>query len=267
MSARKVARESLEDAFSAPSGPGRRGAGLARMLPPTRAPRPSVPVDPADTAEQTSPAVRSTAPGMPTPVEPVHSETPPDPKVASKTQAASIPDNPSQTPPVEALQPAKPRISSVAPPSPDSEAAADVKPAEPAASSTVMDVDDASVDVDAVENMPIYIDSATLTALKAEKGRIGGTYADVAEVALDEQIGEVGEILRLGSAKSPQAGAFSSLPKRRKSPQIRGGIQVQLRFTKAQRDWLDEKVAEFGAPSRSVVVAVALQIHLGTRPK
>ena len=268
MSARKIARESLEDAFSPPSGPGRRGAGLARMLPPTRAPRPSVPVDPADTAEQTSPAVRSTAPGMPMPVEPEHSETPPDPKVASNTQAPSIPDNASQTNPGEALQSAKSRMSSLTPPSADPEAAGDVKPAEPAASSTpTMDVDDAPVDVDTVENMPIYIDSATLTALKAEKGRIGGTYADVAEVALDEQIGEVAEILRLGSAKSPQAGAFSSLPKRRRSPQIRGGIQVQLRFTKAQRDWLDEKVAEFGAPSRSVVVAVALQIQLGTRPK
>lgn len=267
MSARKVARESLEDAFSAPSGPGRRGAGLARMLPPTRAPRPSVPVDPADTAEQTSPAVRSTAPGMPMPVEPVHSEPRLDPKVASTTQAPSMPDNASQTPPVVTLQPAKPPMSSLTPPSLDSEAAGDVKPAEPAAPTPAMDVDDAPVDVDAVENMPIYIDSATLTALKAEKGRIGGTYAEVAEVALDEQIGEVGEILRQGSAKSPQAGAFSSLPKRRKSPQIRGGIQVQLRFTKAQRDWLDEKVAEFGAPSRSVVVAVALQIHLGTRPK
>ena len=53
-----------------------------------------------------------------------------------------------------------------------------MKPAEVAASSTpAMNVDDAPVDVDAVENMPIYIDSATLTALKAEKGRIGGTYA------------------------------------------------------------------------------------------
>ncbi|MCC4306069.1 MULTISPECIES: hypothetical protein [Rhodococcus] len=268
MSARKVARESLEDAFSAPSGPGRRGAGLARMLPPTRAPRPPVPVDPVDTAEQTSPAVDSTAPDMPMPEEPERSETPPDPKVSSNTQAPSSSDSASQTHPVEALQPAKSPMSSLAAPSADPEGAGDVKPAEQAASSTpVTNVDDAPDDVDAVENMPIYIDSATLTALKAEKGRIGGTYAEVAEVALDEQIGEVGEILRQRSAKSQQAGAFSSLPKRRKSPQIRGGIQVQLRFTKAQRDWLDEKVAEFGAPSRSVVVAVALQIHLGTRPK
>ncbi|EQM30011.1 hypothetical protein ATN37_02160 [Rhodococcus sp. MH15] len=125
-----------------------------------------------------------------------------------------------------------------------------------------MDAADAADAADAVENMPIYIDSATLTALKAEKGRIGGTYADVAEAALDEHIGHVGEILQQGAANKS---AGSSLPKRRKSPQIRGGIQVQLRFTKAQRDWLDEKVAEFGAPSRSVVVAVALQLQLGTR--
>ena len=51
MTSRKVARESLEDAFSAPSGPGRRGAGLANFLPPSRAPRPSAasPVSPSRT--------------------------------------------------------------------------------------------------------------------------------------------------------------------------------------------------------------------------
>lgn len=256
MSVKKVARESLEDAFSAPSGPGRRGAGLARMLPPSRAPRTSVPMDPD---EEMSPVVRPAAEAVPP-------RPGADTKVAPLALAPDAPDNAVHTRPVEDPLSTKSVASSAEP-----EAVSHVQRATPAASpELVTDVDsrdDAAVDADAVENMPIYIDSATLTALKAEKGRIGGTYADVAETALDEQIDAVGEILRRGLANSPQVGAFSSLPKRRKSPQIRGGIQVQLRFTKAQRDWLDEKVAEFGAPSRSVLVAVALQIHLGTRPK
>ena len=236
MSSRKVARESLEDAFSAPSGPGRRGAGLANFLPPSRAPRPSA-------ASPVRPAVQTPEPRNPAPQgendapNPVATSAPTQPREAVAAPSAPAAPKPAESP---ATSPA----SSAAP-----------KPAE---SST-----ESSADVaDAVENMPIYIDSATLTALKAEKGRIGGTYADVAEAALDEHIDHVGEILRQGAANKS---AGSSLPKRRKSPQIRGGIQVQLRFTKAQRDWLDEKVAEFGAPSRSVVVAVALQLQLGTR--
>lgn len=224
MSSRKVARESLEDAFSAPSGPGRRGAGLANFLPPSRAPRPS-------SASPVRPAVQTPEPRNP---------APPRENDAPNPVTTSAPTQPREA----AAAPSAPAASPTAP-----------KPTESPA--------DSSADVaDAVENMPIYIDSATLTALKAEKGRIGGTYADVAEAALDEHIDHVGEILQQGAANKS---AGSSLPKRRKSPQIRGGIQVQLRFTKAQRDWLDEKVAEFGAPSRSVVVAVALQLQLGTR--
>lgn len=236
MTSRKVARESLEDAFSAPSGPGRRGAGLANFLPPSRAPRPSA-TSPVRPAVQT-PEPRNPAPqGENDAPDPVATSAPTQPRDAVAAPSAPAAPKPAESP---AASPA----SSAAP-----------KPAE---SST-----ESSADVaDAVENMPIYIDSATLTALKAEKGRIGGTYADVAEAALDEHIDHVGEILRQGAANKS---AGSSLPKRRKSPQIRGGIQVQLRFTKAQRDWLDEKVAEFGAPSRSVVVAVALQLQLGTR--
>ncbi|MBS2993453.1 hypothetical protein ACMHYT_29300 [Rhodococcus qingshengii] len=230
MSSRKVARESLEDAFSAPSGPGRRGAGLASFLPPSRAPRPSA-------AAPVRPAVQT-----------------PEPRSPAAQRENDAPD------PVTTSAPTQPREAVAAPSAPAASAAAP-KPAESATDGSV-DAADAADAADAVENMPIYIDSATLTALKAEKGRIGGTYADVAEAALDEHIGHVGEILQQGAANKS---AGSSLPKRRKSPQIRGGIQVQLRFTKAQRDWLDEKVAEFGAPSRSVVVAVALQLQLGTR--
>ncbi|MBY6389498.1 hypothetical protein HG717_37165 [Rhodococcus erythropolis] len=168
-----------------------------------------------------------------------------------------------QTPEVAPTEPAPTKQTpEVAPTEPaPTKQTPEVAPTEPSRTETPADV--ANDAADAVENMPIYIDSTTLTALKAEKGRIGGTYADVAEAALDEHIDHVGEILQQGAANKS---AGSSLPKRRKSPQIRGGIQVQLRFTKAQRDWLDEKVAEFGAPSRSVVVAVALQLQLGTRP-
>lgn len=255
MSARKVARESLEDAFSAPSGPGRRGAGLASFLPPSRAQRPSAPA-PAESpapAEAIRPSVRTPEPGNAAPQQDDIASI--SDRSSETTQARQAMAASADTAPTE-------QTSEVAPTEPaPTKQTPEVAPTEPSRTETPADV--ANDAADAVENMPIYIDSTTLTALKAEKGRIGGTYADVAEAALDEHIDHVGEILQQGAANKS---AGSSLPKRRKSPQIRGGIQVQLRFTKAQRDWLDEKVAEFGAPSRSVVVAVALQLQLGTRP-
>jgi hypothetical protein len=255
VSARKVARESLEDAFSAPSGPGRRGAGLASFLPPSRAQRPSAPA-PAESpapAEAIRPSVRTPEPGNAAPQQDDIASI--SDRSSETTQARQAMAASADTAPTE-------QTSEVAPTEPaPTKQTPEVAPTEPSRTETPADV--ANDAADAVENMPIYIDSTTLTALKAEKGRIGGTYADVAEAALDEHIDHVGEILQQGAANKS---AGSSLPKRRKSPQIRGGIQVQLRFTKAQRDWLDEKVAEFGAPSRSVVVAVALQLQLGTRP-
>ncbi len=262
MTSRKVARESLEDAFSAPSGPGRRGAGLANFLPPSRAPRPSA-TSPVRPAVQT-PEPRNPAPqGENDAPDPVATSAPTQPRDAVAAPSAPAAPKPAESPATSpaAPKPAESPATSPAAPKPAESPAA--SPASSAAPKPAESSTESSADVaDAVENMPIYIDSATLTALKAEKGRIGGTYADVAEAALDEHIDHVGEILRQGAANKS---AGSSLPKRRKSPQIRGGIQVQLRFTKAQRDWLDEKVAEFGAPSRSVVVAVALQLQLGTR--
>jgi hypothetical protein len=39
-------------------------------------------------------------------------------------------------------------------------------------------------------------------------------------------------------------------------------IQMNLRFSSEQREWLDAKVLALGAPSRSALVAEALRLHL-----
>lgn len=54
----------------------------------------------------------------------------------------------------------------------------------------------------------------------------------------------------------------SGMPRR--APRKRGeaGIQIQLRLDGLQVAWLDEKVAEFSAPSRSALVSVVFKLHI-----
>jgi len=42
------------------------------------------------------------------------------------------------------------------------------------------------------------------------------------------------------------------------------GIQMNLRLSTEQRQWLDDKVLDLGAPSRSALVAEALRLHLNS---
>ena len=54
----------------------------------------------------------------------------------------------------------------------------------------------------------------------------------------------------------------SGMPRR--APRKRGeaGIQIQLRLDGVQVAWLDEKVAEFDAPSRSALVSTVFKLHI-----
>lgn len=111
-----------------------------------------------------------------------------------------------------------------------------------------------------ITSMVVYIDEALLDAVRAEKGRIGGTYADVAEDALDAQLAAVAA--SFGGAQQDSAGGM--LPRRRRATGVRGRIQLAIRFSRGQQRWLDAQADAMGAPSRSAVVALALAMHLGT---
>lgn len=261
MSKSKIRRESLEDEFAAPSGPGRRGEGLARLLPPSRGS-----TAPRVTAEKPAPVVEAPA-GKPNVAEAPRAAVPSpvsaEPGRAAELVQVSAPTSTSTADTIAAaVEPVvEPQMQpSAAAPAPASSPVVPPPTPKPLVEATEV-VSDLAGDDDDIENMPVYLDAPTLKALKAEKGRIGGTYADVAEEALEAHIDEVGAILR-----SQPSEATGAVPRRRKKQQVRGGIQVQLRFSKAQRNWLDTKKDEFAAPSRSTVVALALQLKLGTRP-
>ena len=52
------------------------------------------------------------------------------------------------------------------------------------------------------------------------------------------------------------------MPTRSRRRRGTAGIQMNLRLSAEQREWLDAKVQTLGAPSRSALVAEALRLHL-----
>ncbi|RJT90208.1 hypothetical protein D6T64_04620 [Cryobacterium melibiosiphilum] len=53
-----------------------------------------------------------------------------------------------------------------------------------------------------------------------------------------------------------------AMPTRARRRRGTAGIQMNLRLSSEQREWLDAKVQALGAPSRSALVAEALRLHL-----
>jgi hypothetical protein len=54
----------------------------------------------------------------------------------------------------------------------------------------------------------------------------------------------------------------SGMPRRAVRQRGSAGIQIQVRLDDDQVAWLDQKVIEFGAPSRSALVSTAFKLHV-----
>ena len=110
----------------------------------------------------------------------------------------------------------------------------------------------------ALRNVGVYLPPALLAQVKDAVYHERTTYADLLidafEAVDDEQITK---------EFTPETTLTSSgMPRR--APRKRGeaGIQIQLRLDGLQVAWLDEKVTEFDAPSRSALVSVVFKLHL-----
>jgi hypothetical protein len=110
----------------------------------------------------------------------------------------------------------------------------------------------------ALRNVGVYLPPALLAQVKDAVYQERTTYADLlidAFEAVDDK----------GIAKefSPETTLTSSgMPRR--APRKRGeaGIQIQLRLDGLQVAWLDEKVREFDAPSRSALISAVFKLHI-----
>jgi hypothetical protein len=104
----------------------------------------------------------------------------------------------------------------------------------------------------------VYLPPALLAQVKDAVYQERTTYAellvDAFEAVDDKQIAK--------EFTSETTLTSSGMPRR--APRKRGeaGIQIQLRLDGLQVAWLDEKVTEFDAPSRSALVSAVFKLHI-----
>lgn len=230
-------RQSLAGAF-APVAPVR-GAGLQGLLPPkrgrgTQAPEPKA-QEPAAIEDSVEAPVE----------EPIQEPTAPTP---GPTELGN--------PVLEAL-PAEPGEREESKPEPVTEPAPTPK-STPRRQPAAKKVKASETVPGALRNVGVYLPPPLLAEVKDAVYRSRTTYADLLidafEALTDEQIAR--------EFTSEVTTTISGMPRR--TPRKRGeaGIQIQLRLDGLQVDWLDGKVAEFDAPSRSALVSAVFKLHV-----
>lgn len=239
-------RQSLAVAF-APAAPAR-GAALQGLLAPKRGrgPEPELPVpqEPAETPKF------ATEPGAESPVK-AAVEAPV--KDGQGDLADTVPNAAPAVAPEPAGEgaPAEPVATTV--PQQSVRKAPAAKPAQKA-SGTVPG---------ALRNVGVYLPPALLADVKDAVYQDRTTYADLLIDAFETVDND-----RIAGEFVPEITLTSSgMPRR--APRKRGeaGIQIQLRLDGLQVAWLDEKVTEFDAPSRSALVAAVFKLHIqGDQP-
>jgi hypothetical protein len=110
----------------------------------------------------------------------------------------------------------------------------------------------------APRNVGVYLEPELLATVKEAVHKARVTYADLlldAFEALDPE-----RIVReFRPATVPTA---SGMPRRAVRQRGSAGIQIQVRLDDDQVAWLDQKVIEFGAPSRSALASTAFKLHV-----
>lgn len=110
----------------------------------------------------------------------------------------------------------------------------------------------------ALRNVGVYLPPTLLAKVKDAVYQKRTTYADLLIDAF-----ETVDHKQIAKEFIPETTPTSSgMPRR--APRKRGeaGIQIQLRLDGLQVAWLDEKVIEFDAPSRSALVSTVFGLHI-----
>lgn len=110
----------------------------------------------------------------------------------------------------------------------------------------------------APRNVGVYLEPGLLVSVKEAVHSARVTYADLlldAFEALDPE-----RIVR--EFRPETAPTASGMPRRAVRQRGSAGIQIQVRLDDDQVAWLDQKVIEFGAPSRSSLVSTAFKLHV-----
>lgn len=218
-------RPSLANAF-APATP--RGAKLEGMLAPKRERR-----------EVTSGTLEST------PADESRATEPTDVGTDTGVVQADSPSNASQQ--VRSIE--KPTEMSPSTVSPTRQAGKKATVSKTKASQTVPG---------APRNVGVYLEPELLATVKEAVHSARVTYADLLLDAF-EALDPESIVREFRPATVPTA---SGMPRRAVRQRGSAGIQIQVRLDDDQVAWLDQKVIEFGAPSRSALVSTAFKLHV-----
>lgn len=106
-----------------------------------------------------------------------------------------------------------------------------------------------------IVNLPAYLPPELLYWLRATTRSGEMTYADVLFDAFENV-----DLPALANAFAPRARTGAGgVPRRPTQLRGEGGVQRQFRVTTTQRAWVDAKVTELGAPSRSALCTAVLE--------
>lgn len=124
---------------------------------------------------------------------------------------------------------------------------------------------DAAPDLDGpIRNVSAHLPAALrVRAFEAARSR-GVTITDLLFAALDDALGPAAPAA-LDLRPAPLRHSSGMPAARRRARGGEGTVQVQLRLTAAQRQWLDEQAAARGAANRSEFVTAVLRQHLVPR--
>ena len=110
----------------------------------------------------------------------------------------------------------------------------------------------------APRNVGVYLEPELLAAVKEAVHIARVTYADLLLEAF-EALDPESIVREFRPATVPTT---SGMPRRSVRQRGSAGIQIQVRLDDDQVAWLDQKVIEFGAPSRSALVSTAFKLHV-----
>lgn len=232
-------RPSLAGAF-APAAPPARGAKLEGLLAPRKRGSGTLAPERTDSPEPSSAPVR----------EPIVLPVAPAPEAANE----AVPETLEEPAPASELQPV---VQEAEEPVPAGEQPAPKTVRQPAKKPAAAKKASETVP-GALRNVGVYLPPQLLADVKDAVYRDRTTYADLLidafESLTDEQIA--------GEFTSEVTTTSSGMPRR--APRKRGeaGIQIQLRLDGVQIAWLDEKVTDFDAPSRSALVSAVFKLHV-----
>lgn len=107
----------------------------------------------------------------------------------------------------------------------------------------------------------VYLVPATLQRVREAAREQGLTYSDLLVKAFDHVDDQQ---LVTVFAPTPPANRNTGMPQRVTRRRGSPGIQINLRLSREQREWLDTKAVTVDAPSRSALVAEVFRLYLNS---